>query len=157
MKSTRKYILAVCVLAIGFAVPSIQAQEDAPRPPKKEGGPRGDRAAMLKEKLGLTDAQTEQIKKIFADQQGNAVWRANVLCYNDPELHQPRLEHERRPFDPAAPVWVRVERQSLKRLTETATVFAIHTYLVPLEELTPEQLATLPDNVRRGGSMGETN
>ena len=69
MKSTRKYILAVCVLAIGFAVPSIQAQEDAPRPPKKEGGPRGDRAAMLKEKLGLTDAQTEQIKKIFADQQ----------------------------------------------------------------------------------------
>ena len=53
MKSTRKYILAVCVLAIGFAVPSIQAQEDAPRPPKKE----------------LTDAQTEQIKKIFADQQ----------------------------------------------------------------------------------------
>ena len=90
-------------------------------------------------------------------QQGNAVWRANVLCYNDPELHQPRLEHERRPVDPAAPVWVRVERQSLKRLTETATVFAIHTYLVPLEELTPEQLATLPDNVRRGGSMGETN
>lgn len=90
-------------------------------------------------------------------QRGNAVWRANVLCYNDPELHQPRLEHERRPFDPTAPVWVRVERQSLKRLTETATVFAIHTYLVPLEKLTPEQSATLPDNVRRGGSMGETN
>jgi hypothetical protein len=43
-------------------------------------------------------------------QQGNAVWRANVLCYNDPELHQPRLEHERRPFDPAGPVYVRVER-----------------------------------------------
>lgn len=90
-------------------------------------------------------------------QPGNAVWRANVLCYNDPELHQPRLEHERRPFDPAGPVWVRVERQSLKRLTDTATVFAIHTYLVPLERLSPEQLATLPANVRRGGSMGETN
>ncbi len=90
-------------------------------------------------------------------QQGNAVWRANVLCYNDPELHQPRLEHERRPFDPALPTWVRVERQSLKRLTASATVFAIHTYLVPLEKLSPEQLASLPDNVRRGGSMGETN
>jgi len=90
-------------------------------------------------------------------QQGNAVWRANVLCYNDPELHQPRLEHERRPFDPEGPVWVRVERQSLKRLTATATVFAIHTYLVPLEKLSPEQLASLPDTVRRGGSMGETN
>jgi hypothetical protein len=90
-------------------------------------------------------------------QTGNAVWRANVLCYNDPELHQPRLEHERRPFDPAAPTWVRVERQSLMRLNETATVFAIHTYLVPIEKLTPEQSASLPDNVRRGGSMGETN
>jgi dimethylamine monooxygenase subunit A len=90
-------------------------------------------------------------------QQDNAVWRANVLCYNDPELHQPKLEHERRAFDPAGPAWVRVERQTLKRLTETATVFAIHTYVVPLEKLSPEQLASLPDNVRRGGSMGETN
>lgn len=90
-------------------------------------------------------------------QQGNAVWRANVLCYNDPELHQPRLEHERRPFDPAGPVYVRVERQALKRLTPTATVFSIHTYLVPIEALTPEQADTLPENVRRGGSMGETN
>jgi len=90
-------------------------------------------------------------------QQGNAVWRANVLCYNDPELHQPRLEHERRPFDPALPTWVRVERQTLKRLTDTATVFAIHTYVVPLERLTPEQLASMPEIVRRGGSMGESN
>ena len=90
-------------------------------------------------------------------QQGNAVWRANVLCYNDPELHQPRLEHERRPFDPDGQLFVRVERQALKRLTPTATVFSIHTYLVPIEALTPEQVASLPDNVRRGGSMGETN
>lgn len=90
-------------------------------------------------------------------QHGNAVWRANVLCYNDPELHQPRLEHERRPFDPEGPVYVRVERQALKRLTPTAMVFSIHTYLVPLASLTREQLQTLPDNVRRGGSMGETN
>lgn len=90
-------------------------------------------------------------------QQGNAVWRANVLCYNDPELHQPRLEHERRPFDPEGPVYVRVERQALKRLTPTATVFSIHTYLVRIESLTREQALSLPDNVRRGGSMGETN
>jgi hypothetical protein len=90
-------------------------------------------------------------------QESNAVWRANVLCYNDPELHQPRLEHERRPFDPAGPVYVRVERQALKRLTPTATVFSIHTYLVPIEALTAEQAASLPENVRRGGSMGETN
>ena len=90
-------------------------------------------------------------------QPGKAVWRANVLCYNDPELYQPKLEHERRQFDPAKPMWVRVERQSLMRLSETATVFSIHTYVVPIERLTPQQSASLPDNVRRGGSMGETN
>lgn len=90
-------------------------------------------------------------------QPGNAVWRANVLCYNDPELYQPRLEHERRPFDPSKPAWVRVERQSLMRLDTKTTVFAIHTYLVPIDKLTPEQSAGLPENVRRGGSMGETN
>ena len=90
-------------------------------------------------------------------QQGAAVWRANVLCYNDPELHQPRLEHERRPFDPEGPVYVRVERQALKRVTPKAMVFSIHTYVVPIEALTPEQAASLPENVRRGGSMGETN
>lgn len=90
-------------------------------------------------------------------QHDNAVWRANVLCYNDPELHQPRLEHERRPFDPEGPVYVRVERQALKRLTAAAMVFSIHTYVVPIEALTPEQAASLPENVLRGGSMGETN
>ena len=65
MKSTRKYILAVCVLALGFALPSIRA-EDAPSAPKKEHGPKGDGHEM-KEKLGLSDAQAEQIKKIHED------------------------------------------------------------------------------------------
>jgi len=73
MKSTRKYILAVCALAIGFALPVVRA-EDAPAKPKHEGGKGGehgggDRAAMLKEKLNLTDAQVADIKKILADEQ----------------------------------------------------------------------------------------
>ncbi|HEY9248871.1 MAG TPA: hypothetical protein VIO38_07055 [Rariglobus sp.] len=67
MKSTRKYILAVCALALGLAVPSVRAEQDSPRP-KKEAGPRGDRLAMMKEKLGLSDAQVEQLKKIFAEE-----------------------------------------------------------------------------------------
>lgn len=66
MKSTSKYILAVCVLALGFALPSIRA-EDAPPPPKKEHGPKGDPGKMMKEKLGLTDEQAAQIKKIHED------------------------------------------------------------------------------------------
>ncbi|MFA6960530.1 MAG: Spy/CpxP family protein refolding chaperone [Opitutaceae bacterium] len=72
MKSTRKYILAVCALAIGFAVPAIRAEDaPAPKPEKKESGPKGggtERLAKMKEALGLTDAQVEQIKKILDDE-----------------------------------------------------------------------------------------
>lgn len=74
MKSTRKTILAVCALAIGFALPVVHAEDAPPPKPKHEGGKGGehgggDRAAMLKEKLNLTDAQVTQLKKIFADEQ----------------------------------------------------------------------------------------
>lgn len=88
-------------------------------------------------------------------QPDQAVWRANLLCYNDPELFQPRLEHEQRPFDRSRPTWVRVERQVLRRLGATPAVcFSIHTWLVPIEALTPEQASSLPESVRNGGSMG---
>jgi dimethylamine monooxygenase subunit A len=88
---------------------------------------------------------------------GEPVWRANVLCYNDPELHQPRQEYEDRPFNGDLPVWVRVERQTLLRLAQPGpVVFTIHTYLLPLENLTPDQRDTLPSAVRNGGSLGHT-
>lgn len=101
----------------------------------------------------------KRVDRVFAMlQPDQAVWRANLLCYNDPNLYQPRLEHERRPFDRAKPTWVRVERQTLRRLGESRTVvFSIHTWLVPLDRLSQEQAATLPEIVRNGGSMGETN
>ena len=67
MKSTRKYLLAVCALAIGFAAPAVHAEQDAPPPPKKEGGPKGD-GARMKEQLGLTDEQAEKIKAIHAEE-----------------------------------------------------------------------------------------
>ncbi len=93
---------------------------------------------------------------LSALQPGQAVWRANVLCYNDPHLFQPRLESERRPFDPQKPLWVRVERQTVMRLSPAdAIAFTIHTHVVPMSALTPEQAATLPETVRRGGSMGD--
>jgi hypothetical protein len=99
----------------------------------------------------------KRVDRVFAMlQPDQAVWRANMLCYNDPELYQPRLEHERRPFDRDKSIWVRVERQTLKRLGATsAIVFTIHTWLVPIERLTPEQAATLPEIVRNGGSVSE--
>ncbi|MFA6288132.1 MAG: Spy/CpxP family protein refolding chaperone [Opitutaceae bacterium] len=65
MKSTRKYLLAVCALAIGFAAPAIYAEEGAPPRPKKEmRGSPVERILGLKEKLGLTEAQVAQLKKI---------------------------------------------------------------------------------------------
>jgi periplasmic protein CpxP/Spy len=67
MKSTRTYLLAVCAFAIGFAAPALHAEKDAPPPPKKEGGPKGD-GARMKEQLGLTDAQAEKIKAIHVDE-----------------------------------------------------------------------------------------
>ena len=68
MKSTRKYILAVCALALGFAAPAMVRAEDSATPAaKKEHGP-GERIGMLKEKLGLTEAQVDQLKKIFAEE-----------------------------------------------------------------------------------------
>lgn len=66
MKSTRHSLLAVCVLALGFTVPALHAEDTTPAP-KKEHGPKGDPGKMMKEKLGLTDAQVEQIKKIHED------------------------------------------------------------------------------------------
>jgi hypothetical protein len=124
---------------------------------------------MLRQKVGRSmagihtpveriDAQMDKrIERVLtAIQPGNAVWRANVLCYNDPNLFQPRLEIEKRPFDRNKPLFVRVERQTLRRLAPSnAIVFTIHTWLTPIERLTPEQAATLPEAVRAGGNMGE--
>ena len=66
--NSRKYILAVCALTLGFAAPAMVRAEDSAAPaPKKEHGP-ADRLAELKAKLNLTDAQVDQLKKIFADE-----------------------------------------------------------------------------------------
>lgn len=65
MKNIRKYLVAVCALAVGFSVPALRAEGDAP---KKEGPPRMgnpvERILGLKEKLGLTEDQVARIKKI---------------------------------------------------------------------------------------------
>jgi len=66
--------------------------------------------------------------------------RANFLIYTDPELHQPRGEGISKPIDPNAPRYIRVERQTFRRLPKTrAVVFAIHTYIVPESSLSPDE------------------
>ena len=68
--------------------------------------------------------------------------RANFLIYTDPELHQPRLEGQGKPLPPGLARYVRVERQTFRKLPKTrAVVFAIHSFVV---------LATsLPDDAYR--------
>lgn len=67
MKSTRKYLLAVCALAIGCSTPLVRAEQDTPPPPKQGPGGQVERILKLKEKLGLTEDQVTQIKKIAED------------------------------------------------------------------------------------------
>lgn len=73
------------------------------------------------------------------------LWRMNALVYRDPTLHQPRREGDPR-TDRRGGAFVRAERQCLIRLPETgAVVFAIHTYVVPISSLSPEELAGLEE------------
>lgn len=63
---------------------------------------------------------------------GAPMERYNALVYDDPTLHQPRLETERRPR-PVERIYLRSERQVVLRLPVTqAVVFSIHTTIVPM-------------------------
>ena len=61
MKTPHKFIPVLCLLALGLAAPALRAEDEAPSP-KKEQGEKGNSGEMMKEKLGLTDAQAEQLK-----------------------------------------------------------------------------------------------
>lgn len=60
------------------------------------------------------------------------LWRFNALWYDDPALHQPRREGERRErVDPARAGFLRSEMQTIRRLPQSrAVVFGIHTYVL---------------------------
>ena len=61
-------------------------------------------------------------------QPGRAVWRANLLRYDLPDLYQPHSEASPRKVGRPDSVYERSERQSVFRLPVTgAVVFAIHT------------------------------
>ncbi len=73
-----------------------------------------------------------------------ALWRANFLIYTDPDLHQPRGEGIAKPMAPNAARYVRVERQSFRRLPKSgAVIFGIHSAVVPASALSPRDHAAL--------------
>lgn len=71
------------------------------------------------------------------------LWRANLLRYENPALHQPRREFA--PKDKRADgAFIRSERQCLLRLPRSrAVVFSIHTAQVHLDNLRPAEAAAL--------------
>jgi hypothetical protein len=91
-----------------------------------------------------TDDIARRVQRMFdAVRTGQPLVRMNALVYDDPTLHQPRLETERRPR-PVKGLYMRSERQCLIRLPQTqAVVFAIHTYVVLVSSLSEEVRAGL--------------
>ena len=87
-----------------------------------------------------TEDVARRVQRLFdAIRPEQALWRMNWLTYDDPTLFQPRLEGEPRPR-PRDLIYIRCERQCLKRLPlSRAVVFSIHTYIVPVANLTPEE------------------
>ncbi|MCI2393392.1 DUF3445 domain-containing protein [Aliiroseovarius sediminis] len=79
-----------------------------------------------------TDDIARRVQRLFDGiKVGRPMWRANCLTYDDPELHQPCREYQRRSACRDGLTWTRVERQGMRRLPETdAVVFSIHTYVV---------------------------
>lgn len=74
------------------------------------------------------------------------VMRANLIVYNEGDLFNPRPEFERHAPEPGTGRLVRVERQTILRLPQTrAMVFSIHTFMVALAALRPEQRARLAE------------
>lgn len=65
---------------------------------------------------------------------GRALWRANMLRYDDPALFQPHTEANPRPVGRPTSPYLRSERQSIVKLPQTgAVVFSIHTTVVARE------------------------
>lgn len=87
-----------------------------------------------------------RVQRMFDRMQAGAVmFRANALVYSDPDLHHPRSEAAPRvPVTDNGSRWVRVERQTLRKLPVSGAVaFGIHTWLVPEQSLTAAQRNSL--------------
>lgn len=79
-------------------------------------------------------------------QPGKPVWRANYHLSRAP-LFNPQVETRAKDRESSAMRWLRSERQCLARLPQTrAIVFAVHTFIVELDSLTPEQAEALTEH-----------
>jgi len=87
-----------------------------------------------------------RVQRMFDRMQaGTVMFRANAFLYSDPDLHHPRSEAAPRiPAVDNGNRWVRVERQTLRKLPVSGAVaFGIHTWLVPEQSLSDAQRDSL--------------
>lgn len=92
-----------------------------------------------------TEDVARRVQRLFdAIRPEQPLQRWNALVYDDPVLHQPRVEGQRRPR-PVRRDYLRSERQVLLRLPRTrAVVFSIHTHVVRIADLEPEARDAMP-------------
>lgn len=90
-------------------------------------------------------AVAQRVQRLFdRTRPGRPTWRMNALGYHDAALHQPRTEAAPKDASRAAR-FLRCERQTVVALPRTgAVLFAVHTWVVRPEALTPEQRAGCP-------------
>lgn len=88
----------------------------------------------------------KRVQRLFdAIRVGQPLQRFNALIYDDPVLHQPRLEGQRRPR-PVERIYLRSERQVLLRLPQTrAVLFSIHTTVVRVADLDAAAVAAMAE------------
>jgi len=95
---------------------------------------------LYDEKMG------ERVQRLFDSiRPGQVLGRANAFLYDKADLFAPRVETDPRPHvDVTTAKFVRSERQTLRRLPASdAIVFGIHTYVVAIDRLTPQQRNSL--------------
>lgn len=93
------------------------------------------------------EALAKRVNRVFAALHAERpVQRLNWSVIETPELHLLAEEsaREKKERDLSGPFYLRVERQTLRRLPETgATVFGVKTYVTPLADLPQEARAEL--------------
>ncbi len=94
--------------------------------------------------------------RVFASLDSRVVMRTNWSLLDSGELHQPSVRHEVRGdqtlsrVNVSERVWVRTERQTLRRLTRTGSVlFTIRVFQCRLDELQPSLHRPLLDALER--------
>ena len=98
--------------------------------------------------LPYNDKITRSVQRMFNHLKvDKPIWRANWYLYKDPELFSPlseKFSHTTKKDYFEGDFWVRVERQTLKRLPDSnAIIFGIHTYVVNRNNLTLKQITSL--------------